>query len=217
MRQAAAPAGSADRAELSVRIRGFPLDRNGDPIVVYPTRLGNLIRASESYPELKYGIDGVFGWYRLWVSIDKDLRAELDDQQSLVDSCLYGSVVLLAGAAIGTIYFVLKFVDSKALPLLPGWITLGVAIVGALILSRILYMLSLFTQASYGELFAALFDQYRETLKLGNVADVLADRNGDPALRGEPETVRNRAAIRFLRWHKYRRVGARKNRGVRGW
>src|SRR4051812_49479200 len=53
--------------ERDVEIRGFPCDPNGVPTAQFPTRLGNLLTAFETYPDRKYGMDGVFAWPRLWL------------------------------------------------------------------------------------------------------------------------------------------------------
>jgi hypothetical protein len=63
-----------------------------------PTRLGNLTYEYELYPNCKYGLDSVFFFYRTWVSIDKDLRDELDRKQASVDGAFYLSFVLALAA-----------------------------------------------------------------------------------------------------------------------
>jgi hypothetical protein len=106
-----------DRGEYDLQIRQFALDASGEPVAVLPTRLGNLLRASESYPDRKYGIDGVFGWYRLWIAIDKELRGELDDQQALVvrlESEITRQRALLATAKPEAIPGIMKTVDALA-------------------------------------------------------------------------------------------------------
>ena len=47
--------------ESSAKLSEFPLDPvTLMPAAIWPTRLGNLMAAYEQYPQLKYGLDGVF-------------------------------------------------------------------------------------------------------------------------------------------------------------
>lgn len=57
---------------------GFIQSTDREAYVSAPTRLGNIIESFENYPDVKYGLDSVFYWYRLWVVLDKDLREEID-------------------------------------------------------------------------------------------------------------------------------------------
>jgi hypothetical protein len=83
-------------SEAGVEYRLYPIRRDGEAFVRYPTRLGNVIESFENYPNVKYGLDAVFYWYRLWVVLDKDLREEIDSAQAVVDSTVYISFVLRA-------------------------------------------------------------------------------------------------------------------------
>ena len=50
------PAEGEDRGrylEAAVNIGQFPVNDGGDPYVMYPTRLGNILRAFETYPKVK--------------------------------------------------------------------------------------------------------------------------------------------------------------------
>jgi hypothetical protein len=82
----------------------WPVDEGGDPYALYPTQLGNILAGFELYPKVKYGIDAIFYWYRLWVSLDKDLREEIDTVQAVVDSTLYVSFTLYVSAALALFY-----------------------------------------------------------------------------------------------------------------
>ena len=79
-------------------IARFPLGRDGERQATMPTRLGNLMYEYELYPSCKYGLDSVFFFYRIWVSIDKDLRDEIGRKQASVDGALYLSFVLALAA-----------------------------------------------------------------------------------------------------------------------
>jgi hypothetical protein len=59
----------------------------------------------------------VFYWYRLWVVIDKNLREELDNAQSVVDSTVYISFSLYLS---GVIMFAYAGIDA-AMNMYRGW------------------------------------------------------------------------------------------------
>lgn len=90
--------------ELSIQIAQFPLDERGERHATMPTRLGNLICEYELYPRQKYGLDSVFFFYRIWVTIPEDLREEIDGKQAAVDGALYTACVLLLAAPVFAIY-----------------------------------------------------------------------------------------------------------------
>src|SRR5262249_15870113 len=50
----------------------FPMTDDGDYYVAYPTRLGNLLSAFETYSLRVYGLDSIFYWWRIWLKLDKD-------------------------------------------------------------------------------------------------------------------------------------------------
>ncbi len=216
--QARREAGEDMAREYDLEIRQFPLTSQGEPTARHPTRLGNLISASETYPDRKYGIDGAFGWYRLWVVIDKDLRAELDDQQALVDSALYGAAIAGLSTIVCLIYALVRLTTGQALiyalPAAPILIVLSAASAGA---SALLYRACLTAQAHYGELFAALFDQHVDRFGFKTILGELEARLPDAGLANASNQERARAAVRFLRWHKYRPAGETKNRTVGDW
>lgn len=209
---------SAGRTEFSLEIRKFPIEAaTGLTYAACPTRFGNLVMASESYPDRKYGIDGVFGWYRLWVVIDKDLRAEVDDQQAVVDSALYVAFCAGLGALLCLAYAAVGKLAPDCLTVLPTTSTLLWLAGGSLLLSRLMYCAALVAQAQHGELFAALFDQYLDKLEFKPIIDQLAATHNDSSLVGASQRVRARAAIRFLKWHKYRPSSTGPNQDVVGW
>ncbi len=207
----------AVRREYQIqRADGYPLGSDSIEEARYPTRLGNLLTAFEEYPQRKYGLDGVFFWHRLWVAIDKDLREELDNAQAIVDGALYLTMSLIVVAMMSFAYGATAFFWPNALPVLvfspPALVLCGIVAIAA---SRTLYLLSLYGQRQYGELFKALFDQHRDKLAIQGIVDELAAHFGDEALPSRPERTRNMAAWRFLRWNRYRHAGV--NQPVTNW
>lgn len=59
-----------------------------------PTALGNTLRAAESHPVDKYGLDGVSVWPHLWLVLPDATRQELMTARAALDSaaraCVWG-------------------------------------------------------------------------------------------------------------------------------
>src|SRR5665213_2035688 len=60
---------------------------------ILPTRLGNVIRAFEGYPNARYGIDAIVLWPRLVQKLPKEFTESLDAAKSSFDFMLNGSVL----------------------------------------------------------------------------------------------------------------------------
>lgn len=63
---------------LDWQLRQFPTR----PERLMPTKLGNLLRAAEEQPLNKYGLDAVICWPRLWLVLPDDVRKELQESRS---------------------------------------------------------------------------------------------------------------------------------------
>lgn len=197
------------RVEYDILAAQYPLNRaTGEAYVRYPTRLGNLLESFETYPTVKYGLDGVFFWPRLWVTIDKDLREELDSAQAVVDGAVYTSAAFVAAAFLCVVYWITGIFGN--------WWHGPASAIACLLLARILYMTAIPRYAQYGELFAAVFDQHRSKLNAGSLLkDLDAHAGQSPLARTEREEWR--AIFRFLRWHLYRSAPGTSNETVKDW
>jgi len=202
--------------EAAVEISNFPLDTSRSmPEVAWPTRLGNLIGAYEQYPSIKYGIDAVFFWPRIWVSIDQPLREEIDNQQAQADGLLYSVVAfVLSGAAFAAYHLAdLKWPAGSSAQILNA---IDVpASVACFVMAYVVYRLLLQTHRQFGELFKATFDQHKDKLALEENLRLVAQISGDPGLLTEIDHKKNVAVWRFLRWHRVRFRGQTTNRRVR--
>jgi len=179
--------------------------------------LGNLISAYEQYPRLKYGLDAVFFWYRLWVSVDKDLREEIDNQQALADGALYVTFAFIVAGPIMLSYAILQVIRPDLLLYLPGYKQDLVLSVGCCLIVAVLYRLSLPAHAQFGELFKSFFDQCRSKLQFDDIADLVREEYDPEAVVTSPRQSRERniAVWRFLKWHQVRRPGQSKNELVK--
>jgi hypothetical protein len=52
------------------------------PERLMPTTLGNLLRAAESHPSDKYGLDAIICWSRLWLVLPEAVKKELQDARA---------------------------------------------------------------------------------------------------------------------------------------
>lgn len=204
--------GSREYLEASVEYANYPIDDSGEPYVEHPTRLGNILAAYETYPDVKYGLDSVFYWYRLWIVLDKDLRDEVDNAQSVVDSAVYVSfafyvsgLIMLVYAAIGalqrTSWEAAKYANLVHLPYLPSvaillWMSLGCVVLGFAV-----YRISLPAHAQYGELFKSIFDMYRSKLEFDDIIRVVSEITANPLLRWKSNREKNEIAFMYLQWH----------------
>jgi len=214
--------------EAAVEIGQYPVDDGGDPYVSLPTRLGNIIDGFETYPSVKYGLDAVFYWFRLWVVLDKDLREEIDTAQAIVDSTVYISFTLYIAAILALIYagfkclikaqwYIKSLLPTLAMLYVPTPSVLCGAAAGCIIISGLIYRLSLPAHAQFGELFKSIFDQYRSKLSFDDVIDEIGAVIGDPHLGQKTAREKHQMAWRFLRWHKIRDEVTQKNLTVNEW
>jgi hypothetical protein len=212
--------------EASVEYALYPINDRGEAYVEHPTRLGNIIESFETYPDVKYGLDSVFYWYRIWVVLDKDLRDEIDSAQALVDSSVYLSFVLYvsaflmliyAGIGYGPSFSRLHWLSAVTLPHVPAPRTLCLMAVACLVAGFAIYRLSLPAHAQFGELFKSIFDQYRSKLSFDDLLDDIASVMGGATLSTKPRRDKNRIIWRYLRWHLIRDETIPQNLTVGAW
>ncbi|NEP17060.1 MAG: hypothetical protein F6J97_09145 [Leptolyngbya sp. SIO4C1] len=71
--QGLTPAETDDYIRLDWQLRQFP----SQPGRLMPTRLGNLLRAAEDLPQIKYGLDAILCWPRLWMLLPEPVKTDL--------------------------------------------------------------------------------------------------------------------------------------------
>lgn len=145
---------------------------------VLPTRLGNILCSYESYPRSRYGINAIFFWPRLWLSIDDETRKEMNAIWAEADCLTYISFILLCTSILYLLAaFIFNLLDIQvcvfaSIGKLFGWssiigdiILLVVVGITSLISSHLFYRLSLKFHERNGAFFQSLFDLYRDKLK----------------------------------------------------
>ena len=200
---------SAKGNEYNARAFRYPINdgrypaENREPTVMMPTELGNVIYGFETYPNTKYGADGVFYWHRIWHGLDKDMRQEIDEIQSVADGALYIATALLIGSLLFLIYAGIE---------LTGWADIVVAMVWGhelgiaallLFLAYIFYRRAIACNEAFGERIKAMFDHEINKLPIGPALIMIREKTGE-SFCGKSLPDKHVAAWRYLRWHMYR-------------
>ena len=142
---------------------------------ILPTRFGNILRASEMYSGLRYGIDAVPLWGRLAHIIPDDGMEKVDEANN---QCLF----LLNASALAIIFSIICFLtiiyqaimlwlNSQSIILFPlpsnGWLSWNMVVFYAILVvisiatAWFFYVASLFNVNQYGQMIRAAYDLYR--------------------------------------------------------
>jgi hypothetical protein len=147
------------------RYRGQPRDGNDEdrPEYIMATRLGNIIKAAEVYPNDvgRYGMDAVFFWPRLCQVIPDNARSSLDDARTSL-TLMLNVCTLASGLAAGAL---VALAVATIMPAAACWATA----VGGAVAALLAYRSALGPARVYGDLVRSMHDLYRGDLlaKLG--------------------------------------------------
>lgn len=160
-------AGRQELARLEARRQSTPRDLDD----LTPTRLGDLLRAAETRPRQRYGLDPVLLWPRLWLLLPDSMRSELASARARLDR--------LAQAWFwGLLFAVWSFAWPWA------WVI-------ALLWMWMAYRLTLQAASIFSDLLLATFDTQRWRL-------YEALRWPLPAQSGEEEIAAGEALTRYI-------------------
>jgi hypothetical protein len=125
--------------------------------LVLPTEFGNVMRAAETHPRERYGLDGVAIWPRVAALLTEAERAELEDRDTDLAFWVNGLVLVpLTGALL----------FAERLWHTPGgiWETIGVelaVVVAVVALTSFMYRQAILAGMRWGDPVRAAFDLHR--------------------------------------------------------
>jgi len=127
-------------ARLDMELAHFPVDRAR----AMPTSLGNILRAAEEYPRVRYGLGAAVCWPRLWLLLPEGVQKEITAARERLNGAarLFGWGMLFLMWAVW------------------AWWAVPVGLAVAFLACRGMVMAALV----YGALLRATFDLYRFSL-----------------------------------------------------
>jgi hypothetical protein len=138
---------------------------------VAPTRLGNVLRSGEMYPQARYGAPALRVWPRLYHLLPVELRTSFEEAQNAMEFLLV--VAFLSGlfGPLATVY--LMCVEAPT-----GWVM--AALVGSAVVAYTAYLGALAPAGLYADNIRAAFDAHRmrvlEALQVPRPATVAEER-----------------------------------------
>jgi hypothetical protein len=188
--------------EASVEKRKFPFNQEGQYQALLPTRLGNAMTAYETYPDTRYGMDAVFYWYRIWLTLDKDLKEDIDNRAALADSAVYSSLALYLSSLLWLVYSILPTLRVVAFKYAPGGLVSWGIFLFLLFSAYGVYRVSVTLHSQYGEFFKSLFDVYGSKVDVSSIVEEVANITNDSSLLQNSRRQYLQTAWRYL--HNYR-------------
>jgi hypothetical protein len=144
---------------------------------VLPTRLGNVLRAAERYPEQRYGAEMILIWPRLYQVLPRDAIDDVEGARSSMEFLLVLSLWFTAFATTAPLAVVL----AKGAPLV-AVICFVIGAGGA----YAAYLSAVVAAVEYGEQLRSIFDVYRldllRRLNLPALHDITEERQQWQAL-----------------------------------
>jgi hypothetical protein len=132
----------------------FPKDEK----LVLPTRLGNVIRSFESYPDIQYNMEAVILWPRLVAKVDKEYSGAIDGTKTSFDFMLNCSAL---SAVLALLMLVVGLIYPTPLTSLPSALWWLVEIVVFWVAAFFFYQLSIDRAKAWGNTVKGAFDLYR--------------------------------------------------------
>jgi hypothetical protein len=141
------------------------------PRDVLPTRLGNVLRAAERYPEQRYGAEMILIWPRLYQVLPREAIDDVESARSTMEFLLVLSL-WFGGFGVGAPLMIVFFEGDP----LTAAVSVAVGAGGA----YAAYLSAIAAASEYGEQLRSIFDVYRldllRRLSLPAVRDITDER-----------------------------------------
>jgi hypothetical protein len=151
-----------DKSDLGFlrRYLAFP-DSEVEPEVL-PTRLGNALRAAESYPgdPERWSLNAPFWWSRLYLIMPDSARDQVDAARSALDQLVVLTILAAVFCLVSLGLAIAGQFCSAGLPAIVGFPCAA----GAFLLSRVSYLSAVTAATAYGDLVRSCFDLFRGDL-----------------------------------------------------
>lgn len=145
---------------------------------VMATRLGNILSASEEYPDARYGADALLVWPRMYPLLPEAVVALIADSRGALEFLLVLSSLAATFAAASGVYLVI----------VSGPVALYVAcLLGGAVVAAVSYRASLAAAEQYAEVVRSAFDNHRFDVLTAMHLPLPADR---PAERAQWEALK---------------------------
>jgi hypothetical protein len=125
---------------------------------ILPTRLGNVIRAFESYPFRQYKIEAITFWPRLTGTIESGYASAIDDAKTSFDFMLNCSALSSLSAMIALGVGLVHPIPFTSVALFSGWLA---EVLSFALLGWLFYIWSISQAKGWGGLVKGAFDLYR--------------------------------------------------------
>jgi len=133
--------------QLEISLHSYP----PDPQRAMPTFLGNVIRAAEDHARVRYGLDPIVTWVRVYPAISKVIQDALEGSQTTLGLAIRLIAQIILFATIGVLF---EVASGK-------WLMSLIVLIGSWITAYLAYQAAIQAAKSYGELVRATFDLYR--------------------------------------------------------
>jgi len=149
---------------------------------VMPTRLGNHLRAAETYSFLRYNLDAPVIWPRLRETLPEAFAGRLGEAKMNMDlMVVLTTLALIFGVVWGGVFVV---VPDASLAVVK-WVAAPVAFLAGVGMARVAYLNAAQSALAYGELLKTAFDLYRWQVLEALHLDLPADLESERELWGE--------------------------------
>jgi hypothetical protein len=137
-------------AEVAVRTR-FPAEDR-----LLPTTLGNVLRSAEDRVPVRYGLDSVVIWPRLFPLLPESFAKDLEDEVTQLDVSIRLTVTWAAAGLAGASIICLH---PQSTLLHPAWVLIPALL---MILSRVSYRSAIESALAHGQDIEVALDLYRD-------------------------------------------------------